>query len=66
MKVELACGECGGNDFAIDEARSDSCQVHCGDCGHRIGTLAELKERVAQTVLAAARPAGPKRAEPLA
>ena len=55
MRVELACAECGGNNFSIDEAKSDSCEVHCGDCGHRIGTLAELKEKVAQLVLGKAR-----------
>jgi DNA-directed RNA polymerase subunit RPC12/RpoP len=56
MRVELACAECGGNNFSIDEARSDNCEVHCGDCGHRIGTLAELKDKVAQLVLATAPP----------
>ena len=55
MRVELACAACGGNNFSIDEAEADSCEVHCGDCGHRIGTLAELKEKVEQLVLATAR-----------
>ncbi len=55
MRVELACAACGGNNFSIDETTADSCEVLCGDCGHRIGTLAELKEKVAQLVLDKAR-----------
>lgn len=51
MRVDLACG---GNNFSIDEALSDNCEVRCGDCTHRIGTLADLKERVAHMVLAKA------------
>jgi hypothetical protein len=31
--------------------------VYCSDCGHRIGTMAELKERVAAEVLKHAAPA---------
>ena len=50
MRIDLACAECGNNHFTLDEAHSDLCIVRCRDCGHRIGTLAELKERVAEEV----------------
>jgi uncharacterized Zn finger protein len=51
MRINLECAECGGNRFALDEAETDSCVIRCSDCGHEIGTLAELKERVAAEVI---------------
>ena len=52
MRIELNCIKCGGNRFTLDQAHSDSSNVRCQDCGHEIGTLAELKERVAEEVVA--------------
>jgi len=51
MRIELNCAECGSNRFALDEVQSDSTIVRCGDCGHIVGTLGELKERIAQEVI---------------
>lgn len=51
MRIELNCAECGQNRFSIMKAMDDDSVVHCSDCGHRIGTLAYLKERVAAEVL---------------
>jgi DNA-directed RNA polymerase subunit RPC12/RpoP len=51
MRVELACSRCGRNRFTFPPEGTDSDVVKCGDCGHEIGTLASLKERVAMMVL---------------
>ena len=52
MRIELNCAECGQNRFTIIEGMSDDAAVvRCADCGHRIGTMAQLKERIANEVL---------------
>ena len=51
MRIELNCAECGKNRFTIIEAMDDNALVRCSDCGHHIGTMAELKELVAAEVL---------------
>jgi uncharacterized Zn finger protein len=51
MRINLACAECGQNRFAFEGAETDDCLIHCEDCGHKIGTLRELKQRVALAVL---------------
>ena len=51
MRINLACAECGQNRFTLEGAKTDDCLIHCEDCGHKIGTLRELKERVALAVL---------------
>jgi uncharacterized Zn finger protein len=52
MRIELNCAVCGGNRFLLEAATSDSSPVDCAECGHEIGTLAQLKERVAEEVVA--------------
>ena len=47
MRIELNCAECGRNRFTIVKAMGDHEAVYCSDCGHEIGTMADLKERVA-------------------
>jgi uncharacterized Zn finger protein len=51
MRIELNCAECGDNHFDLKENHADQALVYCARCGHEIGTLAELKERVAAEVL---------------
>jgi predicted nucleic acid-binding Zn ribbon protein len=51
MRIELNCRECGGNRFTIDQHAADNAFVECGECGHKIGTLGELKRQVAEEVL---------------
>ena len=51
MRIDLACGACGGNRFALGDAQSDEAVVRCEDCSETLGTLAALKERVAALVL---------------
>ena len=51
MRIELNCAVCGENRFSLGEQVSDACRVHCSECGHDIGTLGDLKERIAEEVL---------------
>jgi predicted nucleic acid-binding Zn ribbon protein len=57
MRIELNCAECGNNRFTIVRGMEDDAVVRCSDCGHQIGTMGELKARVAAEVMRrAARP----------
>lgn len=51
MRIELNCAVCGNNHFDLGAGEADEGQVSCRDCGHKIGTMAELQERVAAEVL---------------
>ena len=51
MRIELNCAVCGENRFNLSESIEGDAMVVCGVCGHEIGTLAELKERVAAEVI---------------
>ena len=55
MRIELKCRECGGNRFKLDQDADDDAHVECDDCGHKIGTVGELKRQVANEVLKHAR-----------
>jgi hypothetical protein len=56
MRIELNCAECGKNRFNIGREADDDALICCYFCGHEIGTMGDLKARVAAEVL--------KRAEP--
>lgn len=56
MRIELNCAECGQNRFTVIRGMDDAEAVYCSDCGHKIGTMAALKERVAAEVLKHAGP----------
>jgi hypothetical protein len=51
MRIELNCAVCGENRFNLDGGMEDDTHICCDVCGHKIGTLAELKERIAAEVL---------------
>jgi DNA-directed RNA polymerase subunit RPC12/RpoP len=51
MRIELNCAACGNNHFALDGEIADDVHIACADCGHRIGTMGELKQRIADEVL---------------
>jgi len=51
VRIELKCAECGENRFNLNGGMKDDAFVRCDACGHKIGTLAELKERIATEVL---------------
>ena len=53
MRIELNCSQCGDNRFTIVQAIKDNAVVRCSECGHVIGTMDELKERVAGEVISA-------------
>lgn len=50
MKIELNCAGCGGNRFALGRIAADADMVLCEECGSPVGTVAELKQRVAGQV----------------
>ena len=56
MRIELECAVCGSNNFKLDNKIEDDAQVICDDCGHEIGSMAELKKKVADEVMKRARP----------
>lgn len=58
MRIELTCRECGNNRFRLDRNHDDDAHVECEDCGHKIGTMGELKRQVADEVLKHARLTG--------
>jgi DNA-directed RNA polymerase subunit RPC12/RpoP len=51
MRIELNCAKCGENRFDLHATMPDDAHVSCAACGHKIGTMTELKERVAAEVL---------------
>jgi DNA-directed RNA polymerase subunit RPC12/RpoP len=51
MRIELTCARCGKNSFDLGYGPEDESIIRCNYCGHRIGTMAELKERVAAEVM---------------
>jgi uncharacterized Zn finger protein len=51
MRIELNCAECGKNRFNLADGPDDEARICCDSCGHVIGTMSELKERVAAEVL---------------
>jgi DNA-directed RNA polymerase subunit RPC12/RpoP len=51
MRIELNCAVCGNNHFALDGEIADDVHIECADCGHKIGTMGELKQRIAAEVV---------------
>ena len=51
MRIQLTCAKCGDNSFKILEGMGDDAVIRCADCNHVIGSMAELKERVANEVM---------------
>jgi hypothetical protein len=51
LRIDLSCGQCGSNRLDIPAQASDERPVVCGECGHALGSLGELKTRVEQAVL---------------
>ena len=46
MRVELACSKCGGNRFKYPLALENDAVITCEDCGHRVGTVAEVQHKL--------------------
>lgn len=55
MRIELACAVCGKNRFAFPVAGGDDAIVACEDCGHVVGSMAELKQAFADAVITKSR-----------
>lgn len=58
MRIDINCAKCGSNRFSLDGAAADDTRIRCEDCSHDIGSLRELKERVADEVLRRSRRGG--------
>ena len=54
MRIDLNCTVCGQNRFSLDHETEDDSLIRCEECGHEIGTMAELKRQVAEEVLSLA------------
>ena len=48
MRIELNCLMCGGNRFIYPLKLTDQSLIVCDDCGHEVGTVAELQQKVIQ------------------
>jgi hypothetical protein len=46
MRIDLSCAECGQNDFRLDQVDDPLALITCIECGHLVGTLQTLQERV--------------------
>ena len=51
LRIDLSCAECGSNRIDIPAEASDDRPVVCGDCGHVLGSIGEVKAQVEQAVL---------------
>lgn len=51
LKIDLSCGECGSNCLDIPATAGDESPIVCEECGHALGSLADVKTRVEQAVL---------------
>ena len=50
MKIVINCASCDGNRFTFPDDEDE--QVACEECGHQVGTLTQVRERVMEEVLA--------------
>lgn len=46
MKIELNCARCGGNRFEYPLVLKDDSVITCADCGHEVGTVAQLQQKL--------------------
>jgi DNA-directed RNA polymerase subunit RPC12/RpoP len=51
MRIDLNCAECGKNRFNLGDGTEDDSLIRCYFCGHEIGTMRQLKGRLAAEVL---------------
>ena len=51
MKIELTCAACGSNNFELTGTEADDAVIGCTECGHVIGTMGELKLKLAEEVI---------------
>lgn len=46
MKIELSCSKCGSSHFDYPFELTDDAPISCAQCGHGIGTVAELQQKL--------------------
>lgn len=49
--IDLSCGECGSNRLDMSVQEGDQSPIVCGECGHVLGSLGDLKARVERALL---------------
>jgi uncharacterized Zn finger protein len=57
MRIDLSCAECGQNDFRLDEVKDPLALITCNECGHLVGTLQTLQDRVLEQLRQSNQPA---------
>ena len=57
MKIEINCASCGSNNFELADALTDDSVVACAECRHKVGTMGELKAKLAEEVVRRSRAA---------
>jgi predicted nucleic acid-binding Zn ribbon protein len=51
MAPEVTCEDCGGNRFRYPPSLNDDTLIVCEDCGQSVGSVGDLKARIAAEVL---------------
>jgi DNA-directed RNA polymerase subunit RPC12/RpoP len=51
LGIDLSCAQCGSNRIDIPAEAGDETPIVCGECGHRLGSLGEVKAQVEKAVL---------------
>ena len=46
MQLDPTCGECGGNQFDYPFMMNANSMIRCADCGHKVGTVADIQQMV--------------------
>ena len=46
MRIELFCTGCASSRFAYPLELKDDATIKCADCGHEIGTVADVQQKV--------------------
>jgi uncharacterized Zn finger protein len=46
VRIDLSCAQCGSNHFVYPLELSDTSVISCKECGHVIGTVAEVQQMV--------------------
>ncbi len=53
MIPKLTCPDCGNNRFAYPVELTDAAIIHCEDCMARVGTFAEVREKIISQIVPA-------------
>ena len=51
VTVEIHCGACGSANYSLAGDAAAASDLHCNDCGRKMGSLAELQAEMLDQVL---------------